>query len=75
MNAVDGVAKRGFTKWESFYLCKEHEWVQVNTKADLKKIFKGQQKIIDHLSKTLNLNFKKNKEVALLEVLIYIDRI
>jgi hypothetical protein len=73
-SVVDGVAKRGFTKWESFYLCKEREWVQVNTKADLKKIFKSQQKIVDHLSKTLNLNFRKNKEVALLEVLTYLDR-
>ena len=58
---------------ESFYLQKNGIWYRVGAKRDLKKLFANQKREIDQLCRTRNLDFKKNKEYALIQTLLYLS--
>ena len=69
----DGRLQRGFTLLEDYYLWKNGQWNRIKTKKDINKLFPEQKKIIKNVSK--HIDYKNNKENALVEILNYLDHI
>ena len=60
---------RSYILQESYYLLKDDKWVQVSSKSDLKRVFGAEKRVINEISKTKHLDFRRNKEGSLIELL------
>ena len=70
-----GRMQRGFTLFEGYYVCKNDQWVRINKKGDVTKLFPEHKKAIDKLSKSMNFTFKEDKERFLMVTLDYINNL
>ena len=67
--------RKGFSLIETFYLWKEDRWYRISAKSDLKKLYDPQWRVIHNFIRTEKLAFKRDKERALTEILIFLDQI
>jgi hypothetical protein len=74
---VDGImgrsVERGYTLSEGFFLWKEDCWFRVDSKRDLVKLFEDQKNMINSVSRTMKLDFRKNREHSIVEIVTFLD--
>ena len=73
--AVRHFIQGSFILSERFYLWRDNNWHAVDKKSDLLKLYAEQKILINNLLKTKKINFKRDKEYALIEILTYLDNL
>ena len=65
----------GYQLKETFYLWKDDSWYRINSKKKIIELFPEQKQVINKYVKATGYSFRKNKEIAILSTIEFIDNL